>query len=523
LSLRRCGGTATGRRIVKRIRRRGRTGADIRKTLNLKCAAAWLGISAAAAAAADRPNIVMLMTDDQGVGDVGCYGSDRVKTPNLDRLAAEGIRFTRFYAPASSCSPTRAGIMTGRSPLRLGIYTYIPGGSTMHVKRGERTIGSILRDGGYATCFVGKWALNGSLDSKDQPQPGDHGFDHWLAAQNNATPSHLNPDCFFRNGQPMGVMTGYSARIIVDEAIGWLKGRKGDQRPFCLFVWFQEPHRVIATPPEFSAPYRGRVPDGAPSGGSGGLSRGQKEAPTTADYLGNIAHVDHQVGRLMATLADLGIERDTLVMFTSDNGPIEPGSTGGLRGGKGTLWEGGIRMPGILRWPSKVAAGRTCDVPVTGLDLLPTICAIAGAPAPADRVLDGESILPLLEGRPFQRTKPLFWWRLGGDAVLREGDWKLCGTPEKAKDFASPMDFIKRARLTTFALYNLADDPAETADIAAGNADRVEAMSRRLREVHGAMQAEAEAWTGRALPKSGGDGKGGPAKAASRAKKATEE
>jgi arylsulfatase A len=414
-------------------------------------------------------------------------------------MAAEGIRFTQFYAPAASCSPTRTGIMTGRSPLRLGIYTYIPQNSAMHLKRSERTIGSILRDAGYDTCFVGKWACNGIMGSPEQPQPKDHGFDYSLAAQNNATPSHHNPDCFFRNGKPVGVIKGYSAQIIVDEAIGWLQSRKDSKKPFCLFVWFQEPHRVIATPEEFSAPYREKFKD-APAV-KADLAKGQSEAPALADYLGNIAHMDHQVGRMMKTLADLGVSERTFTLFTSDNGPIEPGSTGGLRGGKGTLWEGGIRMPGIIRWPAKIKPGQTCNTPVMGLDLLPTVCEIVGVAAPADRAIDGVSILSLLEGRAFERSKHLFWWRLGGEAALREGDWKLCGMPESAKKFSSPIAFIKEAHLERFELYNLADDVAETKDVAGQHAERVSAMKARLCALHAEMQAEAERWPDGALPK----------------------
>ena len=269
----------------------------IRRKLLLRLAAVaftgWFTWSASLKAA-ELPNVLVFLTDDHGYGDVGCYGSDRVKTPNIDRLAAEGIRFTQFYAPGSSCSPTRTGMMTGRNPFRLGVYTYIPLNSAMHMKREERTVGSSLREAGYDTCFVGKWACNGSLTDPKQPQPHEHGFDYWFASQNNAIPSHKNPVCFVRNGEEMGEIKGYSAQIIVDEAIQWLQRRGKSAKPFCLFVWFQEPYRAIATPEEFSAPYREKFKEAKPAA-QGEPSTDHKVPPTLADYLGNIAHVDHRI------------------------------------------------------------------------------------------------------------------------------------------------------------------------------------------------------------------------------------
>ena len=456
---------------------------------------------ASAGTAPDRPNIVIFMTDDQGRGDLGCYGSDRVKTPNIDKLAAEGLRFTQFYAASASSSPSRAGLMTGRSPFRTGIYAYIQTGSSMHLKRDERTIGSILKDAGYDTCFVGKWGLNGVMGTASQSQPNDSGFDYSLAAQNNATPSHLNPDCFFRNGVPMGVMEGYSAQIITDEVINWLNMREDKSRPFCAVVWFQEPHRMIATPEEFAAPYREKFP-----GKAGKNPEKEKTEPLIADYLGNIAHMDYQVGRLMAAVADMGEARNTLTFFTSDNGPVSPGSTGKLRGGKGSLYEGGFCLPGIMHWPARIKPGRISDEPATQFDILPTLCDITGVRLPADRVMDGESILPLLDGKKFGRTKPLFWWHwwnVNTMVVLRDGDWKLVGTPESAELFPARMEFIRDAELKTFELYNLKDDPFEKKNLAGQHPDRVAKMSRQAEKIYKEMQAENKArhsWVEKDLP-----------------------
>jgi arylsulfatase A len=453
--------------------------------------------------------VLVFLTDDHGYGDVGCYGSDRVKTPHIDRLATEGIRFTQFYAPASSCSPTRSAMLTGRNPFRLGVYTYIPQNSAMHLKRRERTIGSLLRDAGYDTCFVGKWACNGSLTDPAQPQPHEHGFDHWLAAQNNAVPSHKDPVGFVRNGRAVGEIKGYSAQIITDEAIQWLQRRGPSAKPFCLFVWFQEPHRVIATPEEFSAPYREKFRN-ADRALQGDVPQGQKEAPTLADYLGNIAHVDHQIGRLMKALADLGVSENTFTLFTSDNGPIAPGSTGGFRGGKGTLWEGGIHLPGIVRWPRGIKPGQISEVPVGGVDLLPTVCALAGAPVPRDRAIDGVSLLPLFDGQPLLRTTPLFWRRLGGDAAMRDGDWKIHGFTGARPSGQDMITFIAEAPLQRFELHNLKTDPAETKNLAAQEPARLAKMSAQLIALYQQTQHEGERWPERALPReeAGGAGAG---------------
>lgn len=254
---------------------------------------------------------------------------------------------------------------------------------------------------------------------------------------------------------------------------------------------------MIATPKEFSEPYQENF--GATTS-PGEVSKGRKAPPSVADYLGNISHVDHQVGRLVKALDELGVSDNTLGLFTSDNGPIPPGSTGGLRGGKGTLYEGGIREPGIIRWPAGIKPGQTCDTPVTGLDLLPTFCELAGVAAPSDRTIDGVSIAPLLEGREFTRNKPMFWWRLSGETVLREDDWKLRALTEPLARFPSRIDRIKKGKLQRFELINLADDPGEERNVAAQHPDRMERMTKHMRALHAEMQAAAEPWPERALP-----------------------
>ena len=173
------------------------------------------------------PNIVLVMCDDLGYGDLACYGSPTVKTPHIDAFAKRGMRFTNFYSAAPNCSPSRTGLMTGRTPTRLGIHNWIPWDSPMHVTRKETTVATLLRNSGYDTCLVGKWHINGGFHKKDQPQPDEHGFNHWMATQNNAIPTHHNPDNFYLNGKAVGKIEGFAANIVTDEAMDKERREKG--------------------------------------------------------------------------------------------------------------------------------------------------------------------------------------------------------------------------------------------------------------------------------------------------------
>ena len=191
----------------------------------------------AADAPKQKPNVVFVLADDLGYGDLPCYGNPIVRTPHLDRFAAEGMRFTDFYAPAAVCSPSRAGFLTGRSPLRCGVITAIQEGRDMHLRSSEVTIATVLKKAGYDTCHVGKWHLNGKFNSSDQPQPGDHGFGYWMATQNVARPSHQNPINFVRNGTPVVKLDGYSGPLVAREAVEWLEKRADKSKPFFLNIW----------------------------------------------------------------------------------------------------------------------------------------------------------------------------------------------------------------------------------------------------------------------------------------------
>lgn len=446
-------------------------------------------LTLAAAAFAERPNILLVLADDLGYGDLACYGAKDVRTPHLDRLAAEGLRFTDCYAGHANCSPSRTSLMTGRTPTRVGVRNWIPEDSPVHVRRSEITLATLLRQGGYTTCVSGKWHMNGAFNHPSQPQPDDHGFDHWFATQNNAYPNHRNPANFVRNGTALGRLEGYAAHLVADEALRWLDTRDKN-KPFFLYIAFHEPHEPIASDAKYTALY-------------------PHEDPAYSAHHGNITQMDDAFGRLMQKLDADGLRQSTLVFFTSDNGPAitaqHPyGSSGPLRDKKGSLWEGGIRVPGILRWPGKVQPGTTSAEPVSGVDLLPTLCAAAGITPPQDRALDGTNILPALNGGSVTRSTPLYWHfnRAIGEpkVALRAGDWKILATLDKApatrtNDITGQdeRDF-KEARLQTFMLFNLRADLTEQSDLAAAEPAKLAEMKALLEAKYAEVQAESPTW-----------------------------
>ncbi|MEX0585547.1 MAG: sulfatase-like hydrolase/transferase, partial [Pirellulales bacterium] len=357
-----------------------------------------LSLATSASAADPPPNIVIFLADDLGHGDLGCYGHPVIQTPHLDAFAKQAVRFTQCYSASAVCSPSRSAILTGRTPYRNGVFTWIPEGREIHLRASEIALPKLLKARGYATCHVGKWHLNGHFNQPTQPQPNDHGYDWWLATQNNAAPSHEHPTNFVRNGQPIGRVEGYSAPLIVDEAAAWLKQQRDPAKPFLLSVWTHEPHYPIKSAFEFKAKYPDLTDD------------------VQREHHANVTQLDQAFGKLMRTLDELKLVENTVVFFTSDNGPEGDGiktpgrgSTGGLRGRKRSVYEGGIRVPGIVRWPGRTQPGTTSDVPVIGSDIFVTAVGLAGATLPADRVLDGGNLLAAIQGRPVERARPLYW------------------------------------------------------------------------------------------------------------------
>lgn len=490
------------------------------KSIRLLAAMALLLIGATIGlpqlSAADRPNIVFLLADDLGYGDLGCYGHPVIKTPNLDRLAGEGMRLTHCYAASPNCSPARAGLLTGRTPYRVGLYDYRQFRSPMHLPAAETTVAEILQQAGYQTALIGKWHLGALTEAEgSHPAPDQHGFDHWLAASGNFGE---NPEHLVRNGQPAGRLEGYGAELVVAEAVRWMENDWNRDLPFCLFVWFSEPHRPIVAPERTRSQYRtpevARLAVELNYGGEGVETR--RKASEWVDYFGAVSLMDEQIGRLMAKLDALSLRGDTLVYFASDNGPDHRssacwGTPGALRGAKTHVHEGGIRVPGILRWPGRIAAGTLSDVPVNGTDLLPTLCAAADAAPPEGKPLDGVNILPVLtKGKAVERVEPLFWclatsWG-GSQVAMRQGDHKILAqmTPQgwKQDDHypgrppkgVSLMAWIKSAELDGFSLYNLRDDPSESTDLAEQEPRRLAQMKAALLEQYRDVQHEGPTW-----------------------------
>lgn len=415
------------------------------------------------------PNIVVFLADDMGWGDAGCYGHDQIVSPNIDKLASQGVRFTQCYASAGVCSPARSSILTGRTPYRNGVWRHLSGDSPAHLRQSEITYPELLKDAGYETCHVGKWHLapKQHFGNAAYPQPGDHGYDHWMATQNNAHPSHQNPDNFVLNGDPMGPLEGFSAPLVAREAIRWIEELRDPAKPFVLSIWVHEPHAPIATDEPFLKPYDGH---------------------RNSRYMGNITQLDHALGKVMDTLDAQGLAENTLLIFTSDNGPegrgvnknghAVGGSTGGLRGRKRDDHEGGIRVPGIVRWPGHIQPGSVSDVPVIGSDIFATALDVADVPLPDDRVIDGVSMRPAFANRPVVRPVPLFWRTHVSSAdsrvALRVGDWKIVGNDT----------------LEQFELFEIAEDPQEANDLAQAMPEKLDEMKASLFKVWSGIQSE---------------------------------
>ncbi|MDF7823544.1 sulfatase-like hydrolase/transferase [Pontiellaceae bacterium B12227] len=416
-----------------------------------------------------RPNIVVVMADDMGWGDSGTYGHELIQTPNMDKLAAEGVKFMQCYSACGVCSPSRSAILTGRTPYRNGVWRHLSGNHEAHLRASEITYPELLKGLGYETCHVGKWHLlsKQQFNVPEYPQPGDHGYDYWMYSQNNAIPSHKNPNNFVRNGEPVGELKGYSAPLVADEAIHWLKDIHDRSKPFALSVWFHEPHKPIATDIQFSDLYKGHK---------------------NSTYMGNISQMDYALGQVMAALDEIGAAENTLIFFTSDNGPVKAsgGTTGGLRGGKRSDHEGGIRVPGLARWPGHIEPGTISDVPVVGTDIFSTVLDIAGLPLPTDRTIDGVSMVPAFAGKPVDRKVPLFWRThvspAGDRVALRTGDWKLVGNDT----------------MTKFQLFEIQKDWKEENDLSGQMPEKTEKMKQTLFKLWKDIETEGpnEWWEG---------------------------
>ena len=502
----------------------------MRPILLLWCCCLWMTPSASAAER-QRPNVVVLLSDDLGSKDIGCYGGP-VRTPVLDALAARGVRFTDFHAGAAICSPSRATLITGRQHLRTGIYGVLQDHMhNMHLLEREVTIPELLQQAGYGTAHFGKWHIGMTSGKRKKPSPTEHGFDYWFGLSNGAHPSHKDPVNFLRNGKRVGPLKGYSCQLIVEDAIRWLDERDHPDQPFFLNIWFNEPHHKLAAPEEIVSLY-GDLMDEA------------------AIYSATVDNTDRAIGRLVAKLESMGKLDNTLIIYSSDHGSYRTDRNGGLNGNKGSNFQGGLRSPGIFFWPDGFRGGRIEDTPSGSVDLLPTICGLIGIDKPVGVHLDGADLSPLLlEKGTFQREQPLLWLApsSGHLATLRDGSYTLMGyrgyqlpfDRDRYNDvvrrmaelsgidpsvpnlgqrvsnttFSSPefnrlnaervrlqtfqeawIPAIKAGGFSQFALYDLSTDPRQQEDISKQRPDVTERLKKQLLELDEDVMADAPDW-----------------------------
>jgi len=447
--------------------------------------------SLSAQKAASRPNIVLCMADDQGYGDVGYYGNQLPHTPNLDAMAAASLRLDRFYAAAPVCSPTRGSVLTGRHPNRFGCFKW---GYTLRPQ--EVTLPELFQKAGYATGHFGKWHL-GSVRASSVCSPGKNGFDRWLSSPN----FYENDPWMSENGRSIQVI-GESSDVAMMSAIGFIREAADAGKPFLAVVWFGSPHLPHIADPIDRQHY--------------------KDQPAAVqNYYGEISGIDRAMGTLRGALQVMGLAENTIVWYTSDNGAQtagkRPGSNGGLAGRKGTLWEGGIRVPTIIEWPLKIKQPRTSNLLSGTVDILPTLVDLAGVAQPDNSPpLDGRSLRGLIEAKPQPLGRTMGFWdypargrsvkstdllkqlaaeqKAGEERDSKalypnEGTIEKASVPDPSRGPAAWMDGpykllrqINQQGAATYKLFQLDKDRNEESDLAATEPARVERMKKALAE-----------------------------------------
>jgi len=424
----------------------------------LRLIPALLCLSLSICQAADRPNILIIFTDDQGYGDIGCYGSQKNKTPRLDQLAKEGTRFTSFYSQ-TVCGPSRSALLTGRYPLRSGGWG---------MPASEVTFAELIRKVGYQTACIGKWDVSNRKPIVNR-MPNAQGFDYYfgpLGANDNGTVH------FHRNNEKAGSTKdmGSLINMYTEEAIGYLKERRDPEKPFALYVAHTMMHTIIDASEKF---------------------RGTSEGDLYGDV---VEEFDYETGRLLDVLDELKLSDNTLVIYTSDNGPwnqkkytgrkeghpsgsIFWGDAGPLRNGKGSCYEGGYRLPCIVRWPGKVPAGRESDAIFATIDFMPTFAALTGLDVPNDRVIDGINQVPLLLGRRNTGRDHFYFQKAG----VRQGRWKFLKANAFFHGYA-----VDDSRPKKDELYDLQADIGERKNVAEAHPEKVEELRQLMLKLEAA-------------------------------------
>ncbi|WP_291174523.1 sulfatase-like hydrolase/transferase [Gimesia sp.] len=429
-----------------------------------------------------KPNIILVMADDQGWGDTGYNGHPFVKTPSLDAMAQDGFVFDRFYAGAPVCSPTRASVMTGRNPNRAKVTNH-----GRYMRPHEQTIAETLKAAGYVTGIFGKVHL-GSGQPDSPCNPSGMGFDEWVIGLN-----FFDNDPYLSRMGKIEHRQGKGSVILMDDTLEFLKKHKDGDRPIFTVVWFPSPHAPHAEVPEGASLYQGKP---------------------NAGYYREITLLDQQVGRLRRALREMGMAENTIVWYCSDNGGLVKETSGG-REKKGSIYEGGLRVPGIIEWPARQLKGRT-SVPVATFDIYPTLLSLAGLELYAPHPLDGMDVSGIISGAVAERSKPMgFWHKLQGGQGTRSDqiqkaimEKQQAGAPlphdpvrmrkdvdefpqfpeETTTGHAAWTDWpwkLHRINGTRFELYNLSDDPMEKTDLSQNPQ-----QTRRVKR----MQQELDAW-----------------------------
>ena len=374
--------------------------------------------------AADKPNFVIIFTDDQGYGDLGCFGGKHVKTPRIDKMAEEGARLTSFYVAGNVCTPSRAALMTGSYPKRVGLAAGVfLAGDKNGLNPSEITIAEVLKSAGYKTGLFGKWHLG------DQPEflPTRQGFDEFfgLPYSHDIHPFHLNDKKYKFPPLPLLDMeklieeepdADYLTKRFTEKAVDFIDRHK--DKPFFLYVPHPIPHRPIHMAPEFMKNVSEEIKEK--------LKDEKRIDYLTRDKIYNqcISEIDWSVGQILDALKKNGIDEKTIVIFTSDNGP-SIGNAKPLAGRKGTTLEGGQRVPTVIRWPSKIPSGQVNDEIMTAMDLLPTFAKLAGAEIPSDRIIDGKDIFPVLSQKKDSPHNAFYFYKGNRVAAVRSGKWKF--------------------------------------------------------------------------------------------------
>jgi arylsulfatase A-like enzyme len=444
---------------------------------------AGVGPVSAAAASRNRPNIVLCMADDQGWGDMAYNGHPVLKTPHFDRFAAETLRFDRFYAAAPVCSPTRGSVMTGRHPNRFGCFKW-----GFPIRPQEVTIAEALKRAGYVTGHFGKWHL-GSVCKGSPVNPGAKGFDEWFSAPN----FFDNDPIMSREG--IAVPTpGESSLVTVQAAIEFIRRQAKSAKPFLAVVWFGNPH----APHEALEQDRALYPD---------------QSPKLQNFYGEITAMDRAFGMLRDELRALGIRANTILWYCSDNGGLPGVGVAGGRGNKGQIYEGGLRVPAMLEWPARIPRPHATSVPCSTCDIYPTLVEVTAAKVDRQPPLDGISLAPLIDGRMKSRSKAMGFWDHPTPGIATPSkQWmaSLYEAQKAGKEVDDPAHlFLEAGQITqqypqdsfpghaawldwpwklhriekkkvTLELYNLADDPLESHDLAASIPQRVQSMRAQL-------------------------------------------